>query len=412
MPAPSSPALPRRQIDRRSLLLTLAATAAAPRLALGRSGRSLLSFGARGDGISDDTAAIARAVASGVSVDGGGRTYGISGPLSAGPAFRGLSNCTLRQLARIDRLRTLEIRGASGFAMADVQVIRGGQNDEVLIQRDMQSNAGLWIEDCSAFHLDRVRVRGGGIGTGLVIASCRGFQVADAQVSGIRYQLKARPRDDMLQGIWINRCSGFELIRPVAGDLGGQDEQGFSRDNNRAIAISGSSIFRVRDPQVSQCGQGLDVTGSEGDHDFQIVGGHASDCATWGFKLANSAQRVRVSGALAERCGLGGFVASGPSEGTDPLPVDLEFADCRAIDCGTPKVDRTMFGFGVLRSSTHPDYPRRVRFLRCTAIDRRRPAGMKWGFFNEIPETPGELNTVEGCSVSGPRISDYEGFGR
>ncbi len=142
-----------------------------------------------------------------------------------------------------------------------------------------------------------------------------------------------------------------------------------------------------------------------------MIGGHAADCATWGFKLANSAQRARVSGALAERCGLGGFVASGPSESFNPLPVDLEFADCRAVDCGMPGVDRTMFGFGILKARTHPDYPRRVRFVRCTATDGRRPPGMKWGFFNEIPASAGERNTVQGCSVSGAAISDYEGFG-
>ena len=398
-----------RPIDRRSLLLALASAAAAPRLGFA-AGRTLASFGARGNG-GDDTAALARALVSGVPLDGGGRSYGVSGPLTAGPGFGGLANCTLRQLGRIDRRRTLEIRGASGFALAQLQVIRGVQDDEALVQADMQSNAGIWIEDCSGFQLSRVRVRGGGIGTGLVIAQSRSFQVTDAQVTAIRYRLRARPRDDMLQGIWINRSSGFELVRPMVSDLGGQDDQGFSRDNNRAIAISGSSGFKVSDLQVSQCGQGLDVTGSEGDHDFQVIGGHAADCATWGFKLANSAERARVSGALAERCGLGGFVASGPSESFNPLPVDLEFADCRAVDCGMPGVDRTMFGFGILKAGTHPDYPRRVRFVRCTAVDRRRPPGMKWGFFNEIPASAGEPNTVQGCSVSGAAISDYEGFG-
>ena len=399
-----------RPIDRRSLLLALASAAAAPRLGFA-AGRSLASFGARGDG-RDDTAGLARALASGVPLDGGGRTYGVSGPLIAGPGFQGLANCTLRQLAPIDHLRTLQVRGAAGFALSGVEVIRGAQDDEALIQRDMQSNAGIWIEDSSGFHLDRVRVSGGGIGTGLVIVQSKAFQVTDARVSGIHYRLRTRPRDDMLQGIWINRSSGFQLIRPVVGDLGGEDQQGFSRDNNRAIALSGCSGFRVADLQVSQCGQGLDVTGSEGDHDFQIVGGHAADCATWGFKLANSAQRARVSGALAERCGLGGFVVSGRSELSDPKPQEIEIADCRAVDCGTPGVDRTMFGFGVLMARPDTDYPRRVRFVRCAAIDRRRPPGMKWGFFNEIPAPVGERNTLQDCTSMGALLSDNRGFGR
>ena len=43
-----------RPIDRRSLLLALASAAAAPRLGFA-AGRSLASFGARGDGGADDT---------------------------------------------------------------------------------------------------------------------------------------------------------------------------------------------------------------------------------------------------------------------------------------------------------------------------------------------------------------------
>ncbi len=401
-----------RTLERRTFLLALAASAAAPRFGWAQSGaRMLASFGARGDGVSDDTQALARALASGAALDGGGRTYGVAGPRVADSAFRGLADCTLRQLQRADHLRTLEIRGARGFRLTNVEVIRGDQDDEALIQRDMQLNAGIWIENGAEFHLDQVRVKGGGIGTGLVIVQSHGFQVVEARVSQIHYRLKARPADDMLQGLWINRSSSFDLVHPVVSDLGGHDDQGFSRDNNRAIAISGSSDFRLHDLDVSQCGQGLDVTGAEGDHDFQVIGGHASDCFSWGFKFANSAQRGKVTGAVAERCGLGGFVVSGRSKLTDPTPEDIEIADCQAVDCGVAGVNRTMFGFGVLRARPDPDYPRRVRFVRCTAIDRRTPPGMKWGFFNEIPAPPGERNTVEDCTVMGAAISDYRGFG-
>ncbi len=368
--------------------------------------------GARGDGASDDTAALQRALSSGRRVDGGGWTYGISGPLTAGPGFRGLANCTLRQLARQDHLRTLTIRGVADFRLSNVTVIRGEQDDEALIQRDMQSNAGLWIEDSHGFTLDKVAVRGGGIGTGLVIGRCEGFTVTDAGVSGIHYRLRQRPRDDMLQGIWIYFCNRFQLVRPVVSDLGGLDDQGFSRDNNRAIAVSGSAAFRIVDLKAADCGQGLDVTGSDGNHDFAVIGGHASDCWTWGFKLANSAFRGKVSGALAERCGLGGFVVSARSEPTDPPPGDIEIADCRAIDCGHQNMPNTTFGFGLLHTTIEDDYPRRVRFLRCHAEDRRHPPGMKWGFFNEIRTPPGEGATLHGCTQSGALIAPTRGFGR
>ncbi len=364
------------RMDRRSLLLGIAA-AAAPRFGWADvPAVPLTRFGARGDGATDDSAALMRALASGKPLDGGGRTYGVAGPLGVQAGFKGLANCTLRQLAREDHLRTLEIRGAPGFVLANVQVIRGDQNDDALVQADMQRNAGIWIEGCSGFQLNGVKVKGGGIGTGLVLMQCRQFRATDVEASAIHYRLRQRPRDDMLQGIWINRCSSFDMIRPTAFDLGGQDEQGFSRDNNRGIAISGSSDFRLHEPRVAQCGQGMDATGKEGIHDWQVIGGHASDCYTWGFKFSNTVQHVKVSHAVAERCRLGGFVVSGPTVAEDPPTMDVEIADSQAIDCGQPGDDHTtMFGFGILRARTHHDYPQKVRFIRCTAIDRRRPAG-------------------------------------
>jgi hypothetical protein len=399
-------------MDRRSLLLALggAAVAGGRSSARAEAEKDLRSFGARGDGVADDTAALARAMTSGAALDGGGRIYGVRGALEAGANFRSLSRCTLVQLEAADHLQTLVIRGASNFRLSQVRVVRGRQNDRVLVQQDMQRNAGVWIEDGAGFRLDRVQVSGGGIGTGLVIAQSRAFSVTDARVSGIHYHLGARPTDDMLQGIWIQRCSGFDLTRPVVSDLGGQDDLGFSRDNNRAIAISGSSHFRITDLDVSQCGQGLDVTGKEGNHDFEVMRGHAADCFSWGFKFANSAQHGRLSGALAERCGLGGFVVSGPSQIADPPTQDIEIADCKAIDCGAQYSPHTTFGFGVLRGLADNDHPARVRFLRCLASDSRSPAGMKWGYFNEIAAPEGGPIVAEACVSRGAAVASYRGF--
>ncbi len=104
-------------------------------------------------------------------------------------------------------------------------------------------------------------------------------------------------------------------------------------------------------------------------------------------------------------------MVSGRSELADPKPQQVEIADCQAIDCGAQGSAHTTFGFGVLKARPDPDYPRRVRFLRCQAIDRRTPPGMKWGFFNEIPAPPDERNRAEQCVSHGAAVAAYRGFG-
>lgn len=405
--------LDRRQLLLPALGLALAGAAyggyAATRKAPATAAVPLRQFGARGDGVSDDTAALKHALATGRPLDGGGQVYGVRGDLNAGRSFRGLANCTLRQLAPTLRVRTLTIDGASNFRLANVAFQRGRADDEAGVLRDLIENAALWITGCSGFVLDHVTVSGGGFGTGVMISESHGFQVVDLTVRDVVYRRHQRPTNDVFQGLWINRGKDFDLIRPVVRNLGGQDDQGFTHDNNRAIAIGGSSNFRVRDIDLSDCGQGLDVTGTEGNRNFQVTGGVVRDCWTFGFKFANSASGGAISGGRAERCGLAGFVVSGPTEGVDPPSQDITFSDCTAIDCGRPNQPGTMFGFGVMRALP-VDYPRRIRFVRCTAIDRRTPAGMKWGFFNEIHPPQGQANTIEGCTVSGAALKPTFGF--
>lgn len=405
--------MPTTRVNRRQLILpAVAGVLAAPALARAARPAGLTSFGARGDGRTDDTAAVLRALRSGRPVDGAGRTYAVSGSLRPGPGFRGLSGCVLRQLDPSGRERTLFVEGAGGFRLSGVRVLRASRGDDGFTQRDMMENAGIWLQDCSDFDLGGVQVSGGGVGTGLVINQCRAFTAADLQVSQIRYRRRERPADDILQGIWINRCSDFDVVRPRVFDLGGQDALGFSRDNNRAIAVGGSRRFRIQDLDVADCGQGLDVTGSEGNREFVILRGRARRCWTWGFKLANSAQVACVTDAAAQDCGLGGFVVSGRSELADPPPGAIAVLGCRAVDCGRPGGPETTFGFGVLRARPDPDYPRRVRFVRCEASDLRAQAGMKWGFFNEIPAEGEDRNLAEACSAFGATVAPFHGFGR
>ena len=369
-------------------------------------------MGAVGDGVTDDTAAIAKALRSGRLVDGQGRTYVVRGNIMVAGRFAGLSNATFVQKAppTLDR-RTITIRNSNGFAITNV-TLRQGIEVIALSTHSMMERGGLFIQNCSDFTLDHVAIRGGGCGTSLVLQFCTSFSASDISIADVRGIAASMPSDDVLQGFMVQQSNNFRIIRPRIELLTLKIGDRIIAGQSRALVIGGSSQFEIVDLFVRSVGQGLDLTGGDGNHDFKIIGGRARDCGTWGFKFANSARNGIIENAVAENCGLGGFVASGPAEKIATPPTQsIIFRRCQAKGIGGSWRLAGTFGFGIMENSrTAPGYPRAIRFEQCMA-DGGDGGEMMTGFRNDLPDLAGaDRNIATGCSVTRYTEHAFVGF--
>jgi hypothetical protein len=371
-------------------------------------------FGARGDGHVDDAAALHRAFNSGSIVDGQNQTYAVAGNVECGAQFRGLANARLIQLrpGGDDHRRTVQIQGATNFTIENVQFDRGGNGSEITQKAFASTAGGVFLVRCTNFQLHDVQAFGGGIGSGLAFIDCSHFTLTNLQVHNLWYRLQKHPDDDAIQGMFFARCSDFTLQGSGASDIGGTDGVTNTNHNNRGIAITGCSDFRLIGPQVTRVGQGIDISGSLGNRNFSVTQGVATNCHSWGFKFANSAIDGDVSGTVARRCGLGGFVVSGPHSAGTPKSQSIKISDCQAEDVlGT--MAGGSFGFGILgKNASDPTYPRDVLFLRCAARTQPSVGRMEYGFWNEIPArlTGNRPNRAVDCIATGWRRAAVSGF--
>lgn len=403
-------------ISRRTLLGTALALTTTPMAARIAPTATVLASdaGARGDGRTDDRAALQAALNSGRMLDGRNGTFAIAGNLSVGPLFAGMANLTLLQLnPAANTTRTLMIEGAAGFSIENITVLRGGTGAEHPDKSEINDNHGIFIHQCRNFYMAGVSVSGGGIGTGLVIYDSSDFELDGCKAHDMRWLLDRMPTDDAIQGMLFGRCRRFVVRRPMASNIGGTAAGVMTHDQNRGIAVTSCSDFTISDADVSNVGQGLDVSGDGGNLRFKILRGQISDVATWGYKFANSAQAGQIIDAVATRCGIGGFVASGPAEPGIATPTrDLVFERCAAREMNSVYPSSRSFGFGVLKQLPTPvPTPSTIVFRNCTAS--AQPGGrMLYGFDNEVPaiSDPAFRNRVENCTANGFQIAATRGF--
>lgn len=375
--------------------------------------RSVKRFGAINGPSSDNKAAILAALTacalSGMHATGGGETYGVSGNLSA-PASTDLRDITLKQLTpdAAGDVRTLTSSSTDKIRLTRVIIDRNGDGTNGQLAYD----AGIFISGGSGHHLEDVEVFGDDLGSGIVIQGCTDFKVVRPHCHDIAYNLGADPGDDRVQGLWINNCSRFRVVHPTMHDFNSDFGAGATTRYSTALRISGSSAFTVDDPFVYNADQGLDCSSSSGITRFRINGGHAMDCYTWGFKFANTAADGTITGAVAERCGFSGFVASGPTEASlTPLTANLLFVGCTAYDTASNGhwAGDDVSGFRVAKGTFDTDYPRGVRFVGCRAIDNQVSPTMRFGFYNEVDAaTDGRYNECVNCISIGHTSRAFE----
>jgi hypothetical protein len=159
---------------------------------------SPLNFGAVGNGTTNDRAALKLALESGRPVDGGGRTYGINGSLQP-TSFKGLRNCTLKQLntASGGANITLRITNIGDFFIDNIKVDRGNNPESNTTKINgfiNNESCGITIEGTTGtysrnFTISNVEVFGDGSGNGVAILQCEFFTMHNVVVRDMQAKL-------------------------------------------------------------------------------------------------------------------------------------------------------------------------------------------------------------------------------
>jgi hypothetical protein len=347
---------------------------------------SIKDFGAVGDGVTDDLAAVKLALESGFVVDGSNLTYAIDGTCTP-TSFVGLQNANFVQIGdnTTTNINTLNIVGFDNFFIDNV-TINMGTNVTTLFADD--GNNGLYVAGSASgsesrnFRITRVTVFGNGCGTGIHVRHAERFTVDNCLVRDRISGASPDPTNDSQNGIQINDCANFVLsntnVYNLRSRLSGIDTPKWTR---------GILLVEIRDSTILGCNvtiadQGFDFSGGYtasplyiGNRRWTIGNCTANACLTFGFKFANVTRDGLVTGCIANNTGTIGFVFS-PNAGA--LPIGLEKYNTQNIDVVGCKVVNVLAngwssanaeGFRVMANGTYPSYPRGIRIKSCSVID-------------------------------------------
>lgn len=341
-------ALPLRRLALAALLALLCGCAVATS-AIDRSvgAAEASEFGAVGDGVTDDTAALQRALNSGRPVRLGERkTYALSRRLTV-PSHGGLiGDGTATLIARAAGFASTDIT-VRGRYKADSSVIDASgmvvppytPNDGVVLRgfklryewTEGRYLDGIVARNVQGLLIERVEISGFPIGSGIKVASVRGdsairdnivrdfssdtsFAVTYAgaipQITGIEVD-NDRVNGIGTQGLSIasNRIANL-TVGPVMRAAHGYQSDGINVASQHAdgVVIEGNEISNV--------GEGIDMFGVRGRIRHNVV----TDAYVFGIKLIHGASYNEVAFNRVERAGLAGIVLSGSasaSQGTE-----------------------------------------------------------------------------------------------
>lgn len=399
-------------LSRRKFVVGAVGVAAVPAVAQLTATSSInpRSFGARGDGIADDTAAVRAslnaAVANGLPLDGGSAQFAVDGDIALAALTRPwIRALRLRQLRPGDERKTLYLRDCQSIRIDSLEIDLGRSKRLGY----MNASAGLWVDGGSDHRIAGVEVYGGGKNNGVAIWNTadsvyQGFHVHDLEYDD------PTAEDDVLQGIWLARNRNCLLKSPQVRNLVGNASR-FRNRYSRGITLSGNRGCTISDAQVSNVDQAIDITGSDGNVNCTVARGHLRGCNV-GLKFANSAVDCNAHGVVAERSGFLGFIISGPSEANMPHKTErITLVDCIALDTGHGGFPSTSAGFMIQGAAFDTSFPRSCTFVRCRALDRQAIKTMDYGFYNNITKTAAEHpNRLVDCTSAGHRIADRLGL--
>ncbi len=353
------------------------------------------------------------------TIDGGNNTFSVYGTLE----LRGDIDITLKN-ARFNQtktgdpdVRTLFKRGGV-LNLHNIIVDRG--NDER--NGSISNSAGIWLEIHDST-LDSVEVTGDGYGTGLSIIDSYNVTMTNINVHDMRWSTPSTPNTEQIFGILILRSDDITLqysrVDRLRGEYGSGTYNGYQSDG---IAAGGTNRLFILSTSVAETGEGIDITGSDGNDDFEIAHSAVIDLHSFGFKFANTATNGIIRDSIAIRAGWAGFVFSGKNGGSLQETIDMPgpstenilVDNCEAWNTGhnTNWPTQEISGFLVLHGlltgdPDDDDYPANIHIKNSKALNDAEHYGtMEFGFYNE----PNHYNTTYNTDSVGHSIEGNRYF--
>ena len=431
-PAPhqAPPQRPRRWRLAIALLAILLAHSAA-------AAASLTGQGAVGDGHSDDTAAVQRAItqaAPGSVLDGENKVYSVRGSIRIDRDLT-LRNASFVQDSGPDGVegrhdtRTLFVRGPGQTPLRvrlhDIKVNRGANRH----QGSPSDAAGIWIDGAVDSELVNVEITGHGRGSGLLMADVRNVVVRKLWVHDMtwapcRQQSEGLPYDavrkawnaymvvpmrncakagaqreriqEPLAGVVIVRSQKVQLIAPVIERLYAAFADGRElawQTDGITIGADGSgpdgqpqrSDILVQSARIAHVWEGIDMTGQPLTG-VQVLDARISDIHAIGVKAANGASEISVRNTQVSNSGLAGFAVGGKNNANRPAPAThaVHIVDSVARNTGANgfwQGQALVAGFRVMNSTVQDAYD--VLIENSSAENDAGSAGMRFGFHAE-----------------------------
>jgi hypothetical protein len=367
------------------------------------------AFGASGDGVTDDTTALKSAIAYAVEhdlpVEGGSSQFAVRGNIVVEARSKPwIKSLRLKQLAPSNDRKTLFFNDCERIRIDHLEIDVGNST----VTGYFNESGGLWIDGGSGHDVRNVDAFGHGKNSLISIWNTTRSSFRNLRARDATYDARSA-KDDVLQGIFLCRNEGLHIQSPIVANLGGNADLRFPNRYTRGIVGCGNRELTISDAQVTNVDQGIDLTGSDGNRNCSVLRARCVECTSVGIKLANSAVDCRVEDCVAERCGLMGFLASGPAEpGLKFKTSNCDFIRCTAYDPGFNGFADSAphAGFRVERNRADWEYPMAIRFIECHAIDRQQRKTMEYGFYEDV-RSHGDSkripNQLINCTSSGHR---------
>jgi hypothetical protein len=383
---------------------------------------SPLDFGAVGNGTTNDLAAVKLALESGRPVDGGGRTYGISGSCTP-TSIVGLQNANFIQLApttpsvatlRIYNLNNWFIENCS-FDMGNVQNT-GADDDSSKNALLVYNVAGSYNEN---FRISNITVTGDGNGSRIRVHNSKRFVIDGCLVHNCTAAFTPDPTNDIMNGydigdcanLIVSNCNAYNLLCVIAGTPIIKWSRGFLFTEVRDCTIIGCNSTST-DQCYDFSGGVSDSSPSymEGNRRFTISGCTANNAGILGFAFKNVTHDGIVTGCIANNPGLSGFFFGSQSLAIPLDPSKQWIYYTSRINVNNCKVVNSKgTGFRLVGNNdpTTP-WPNGIRIINCEVTDTNTPQTTTDAYSCDVtlPENPtfgynkSIANTIEYCSAS------------